>query len=127
MRSWLKMIKELTIRPKVRQIRKAPSYSFDEDMNKPLSGIKVQEILSMSSDVVFRDFLLQGKERIPCLLVAVDGMVDKNQLDLFILKPLMVDLAGHPEVAQVTLANVVDITLHSLCLLYTSPSPRDRS
>src|SRR5665648_85729 len=109
------MIKELTIRPKgERQIRKSPTYSYDEDMNKPLSGIKVKEILSGSSDVVFREFLLQGKERIPCLLVAVDGMVDKNQLDLFILKPLMVDLAGHPEVAQLTLANVVDRTLQSL-------------
>ena len=114
MRSWLKMIKDLTIRPKVRQIRKSPSYSFDDDINKPLSGIKIKEILSMSSDVVFRDFILQGKERIPCILVAIDGMIDKNQLDMFILKPLMVDLAGHPEVAQLTLSNVVDITLQNL-------------
>ena len=67
MGSWLKMIKELTIRPKVRQIREAPSYPFDGDMNNPLSGIKVKEILSNSSDVVFREFFLQGKERIPCI------------------------------------------------------------
>ena len=115
MRSWLKMIKELTIRPKgERQIRKSPAYPFDEDMNKPLSGQTVKEILSKSSDVVFREFFLQGKERIPCILVAVDGLVDKNLLDQFILKPLMVDLAGHPELAQVTLSNVVDKTLQSL-------------
>ncbi|MDR3600084.1 MAG: spore germination protein [Desulfosporosinus sp.] len=115
MRSWLKMIKELTLRPKgERQIRKSPSYSFDEDLNKPLSGTKVKEILSINSDVVFREFFLQGKERIPCLLAAVDGMVDKNQLDQFILKPLMVDLAGNPEMAQLTLANIVDKTLQSL-------------
>jgi len=114
-RSWLKMLKELTIRPKgEKQIRKSPTYSYDEDMNKPLSGIKVKEILAGSSDVVFREFFLQGKERIPCILVAVDGMVDKKLLDQFILTPLMVDLAGHPELAQVTLSNVVDITLQSL-------------
>jgi spore germination protein KA len=113
-RSWMKMIKDLTIRPKVRQIRKSPAYSFDEELNKPLSGVKVKEILSNSSDVLFREFFLKGKERIPCLLVAVDGMVDKNLLDQFILKPLMVDLAGHPELVQVTLSNVVDITLQSL-------------
>jgi len=114
-RSWLKMIKELTIRPKgERQIRKSPSYSFDEDMNKPLSGIKVKEILAKSSDVVFREFFLQGKERIPCILVAIDGMVDKVLLDQFILTPLMGGLAGHPQLAQVTLSNVVDITLQSL-------------
>ena len=115
MRSWLKMIKDLTIRPKGRrQIRKSPSYSFEEELNKPLAGSTVKEILSQSSDVIFREFSLQGKERIPCILGAVDGMVDKNLLDEFILKPLMVDLAGHPELAQVTLSNVVDITLRSL-------------
>ncbi|TGE34131.1 spore germination protein [Desulfosporosinus sp. Sb-LF] len=105
----MKMIKELTIRPKgERQIRKSPSYSFEEDLNKPLSGTAVKEILSKSSDVVFREFSLQGKELIPCILAAVDGMVDKNLLDQFILKPLMVDLAGHQEFSQVTLSNVVD-------------------
>ncbi|MDR3599177.1 MAG: spore germination protein [Desulfosporosinus sp.] len=115
MRSWLKMIKELTIRPKGEQkIRKSPSYSFDEELNDPLSGQTVRTILSKSNDIVFREFFLQGKERIPCLLAAVDGMVDKNQLDQFILKPLMVDLAGHPEVAQLTLANVVDKTLQTI-------------
>ena len=115
MRSWLKMIKELTIRPKgERQIRKSPSYSFDEELNKPLSGQIVKEILSKSGDVLFREFFLQGKDRIPCMLAAVDGLVDKNLLDQFILKPLMVDLAGHPELAQVTLGNVVDKTLQNL-------------
>lgn len=115
MRSWLKMIKDLTIRPKgEKQIRKSPAYSFDEDMKKPLSGQTAKEILAASSDVVFREFLLQGKDRIPCMLAAVDGMVDKNLLDQFILTPLMVDLVGHPELAQVTLSNVVNITLQSL-------------
>ncbi|TGE36515.1 spore germination protein [Desulfosporosinus fructosivorans] len=115
MRSWLKMLKDLTVRPKgEKQIRKSPSYSFDEEMSMPLSGITVKEILSTSSDVVFREFFLEAKERIPCMLVAVDGLVDKNLLDQFILKPLMVDLPGHPELEKVTLSNVVDITLQSL-------------
>ena len=115
MPSWLNMIKELTLRPKgERKIRKSPSYPYDEDMNKPLSGIKVKEILSINSDIVVREFFLQGKERIPCLLIVVDGMVDKDQLDQYILKPLMVDLVGHPEVAQLTLSNVLDTTLQSL-------------
>lgn len=115
MRSWMKMIKELTIRPKgKKQIRKVPSYSFDEDLNKPLSGTVVKEILSKSSDLVFREFFIQGKETIPCMIGAVDGLVDKNLLDEFILKPLMVDLVGHPELAQATLSNIVDKTIQSL-------------
>ncbi|MCO1601398.1 spore germination protein [Desulfosporosinus nitroreducens] len=115
MRSWLKMIKELTIRPKgERKVRKSPSYSIDEDLKKPLSGQTVKEILSKSSDIVFREFFLQGKERIPCLLIVVDGLVDKNLLDEFVLKPLMVELVGHPELAKATLSNVIDITIQSL-------------
>lgn len=114
MRSWMKMFKELTIRPKERQVRKSPSYSFDKEMKEPLSGTKVKEILAKSSDVVFREFILQGKEPIPCMVVAVDGMVDKKLLDQFVLKPLMVDLVGHPELAQVTLSNVVDKVFQSL-------------
>ena len=115
MRSWMKMIKDLTVRPKGdRQIRKSPSYSFDEDLNKPLSGQTVKEILSKSSDVVFREFFLQGKDRIPCMLVVVDGLVDKILLDQFVLTPLMVDLVGHPELAQVTFSNVADKTIQSL-------------
>lgn len=112
--SWMKMIKDLTIRPKVRQIRKLPVYDFDESLDKPLAGTKVKEILSKSSDIMFREFFIQGKERVPCMLVGVDGLVDKNLLDQFILKPLMGDLSGNKKMAQVTLANVVDITLQSL-------------
>ena len=61
-----------------------------------------------------REFFLQGKERIPCLLILVDGMVDKNLLDQYILKPLLVDLAGHPEIAQLTLSNVLDTILQNI-------------
>jgi len=113
--SWLKLIKDLTIRPKgERKIREAPPYPFDGDMNKPLSGVKVKELLSINSDVVVREFFLQGKERIPCILILLDGMVDKNLIDQFILKPLLVDLAGHPEIAQLTLSNVLDTILQRL-------------
>lgn len=107
--SWLKMLKDLTIRPKGdRQVRKSPTYSFDEDMNKPLSGTKIKEIFADSSDIIFREFFLQGKERIPCMLAVVDGLVDRKLLDEFVLKPLMVDLTGHPEMKQLTLSNIAE-------------------
>jgi spore germination protein KA len=111
--SWLNMIKELTIRTKVRRIRKPPPYSFDKDLNSPLSGEMVKEILSKSSDVVFREFIIQGNEPIPCMVVAVDGMVNKDLLDHFVLKPLMVDLVGHPELAHLTKANVLEKVMNN--------------
>ncbi|EHQ87273.1 spore germination protein [Desulfosporosinus youngiae] len=115
MKRWMNMFKELTVRPKgERKIRKSPSYAFDEDLNKPLSGQKVKEILSKSSDMVFREFSLQGKERIPCMLVVVDGLINKEIINDFVLKPLMGDLSNNRELSQVTLANVVDTTMQSL-------------
>lgn len=115
MKSWMNMFKELTVRPKgERKIRKSPPYAFDEDLNKPLSGQKVKEILSKSSDMVFREFFLQGKERIPCMLVVVDGLINKEIINDFVLKPLMGDLSNNRELSQVTLANVVDATMQSL-------------
>lgn len=83
-------------------------------MKDPLSGSKVKEILAKSSDVVFREFFLQGKERIPCMVAAVDGMVDKKLLDQFVLKPLMVELVGHSEFAQMTVANAADKIYQSM-------------
>jgi spore germination protein KA len=91
-----------------RKVRKIPEYAFEEEMNEPISGAKVKEILSKSSDLVFREFTIIGKEKIPCLLAVIDGMADKDQLDQFILKPLMVDFAGQSEAAQLTVANVSD-------------------
>lgn len=110
----MKMLKELTLRPQVKKVRKPPAYSFDKELDESISGQKVQEILSKSSDVVFREFFLQGKESIPCMVAGVDGLVDKNLLDQFLLKPLMVELPGHRELAQVTLENVVESTINYL-------------
>src|SRR5665648_479966 len=95
-------------------VSEVPPYPYDEEMKKPISGIKVKEILSINTDIVVREFFLQGKERIPCILIEVDGMVDKNLIDQYILKPLLVDLAGHPEIAQLTLTNVLDTILQNI-------------
>ena len=114
MRSWLNMIKQLTVRPDVRQIRETPSYPYTEDMNKPLTGAAVKEILSKGSDIVVREFFVQGKERIPCKIMLVDGLVDKNLLDDFFLKPLMVNYSGKRELAEATEDNIVDIMIQNL-------------
>lgn len=100
------MIKDLTLRPHVRRARKAPGLPIDEEWNQPLSIQRIREELSKSSDIVFRDFSLRTKEEIPCVLGVVDGLIDKQLLDEFILRVLMVDLVADPDFKEMTLANI---------------------
>ena len=114
MRSWQKMLKELTIRPKTISTRKHDPIPIEKEWSRPLSPKKVREVLSKSSDAIFRDFVLQGKESVPCTLAVVDGLVDKHLLDQFVLKALMVDSAGRPELLQLTLSTAVETIEKSL-------------
>ncbi len=107
MRSWIKMLSDLTSRPHVRQIRKVPPLPVDSELPKPLSPKLMRTILGQSTDVIFREFSLRGQEEIPCTLVAVDGLIDKLLLDTFILRVLMVDFAGQKELEQMTVANAL--------------------
>ncbi len=115
LRSWLKMFKELTIREKKkRSIRKHDPTPIEKDWSQPLSSTRVHEVLSKSSDVIFRDFTLQGKEEVPCSLIVVDGLVDKHLLDQFVLKALMVDSAGRSELVQMTITTALETIKKSL-------------
>lgn len=114
MKSWLKMMKDLTIRPHTRKIRKPPTLPIDQERNKPLSSQRIREELEKSSDIIFREFSLRAKEEIPCMLVVVDGLIDKSILDNFILRVLMVDLQADPDFKKLTQKNIVDDVLKLL-------------
>lgn len=104
--NWLKMMKDLTIRPHERRVRKAPGIPIDNEWDQPLSSKRIREELSKSSDIVFREFSLRTREEIPCVLGVVDGLIDKHLLDSYILRVLMVDLVCDPYFREITLANV---------------------
>ncbi len=115
MLNWLKMFKELTVRPKKKiRIRKHDPLPIEQKWSQPLSIDQVREVLSKSSDIIFRDFILRGKESVPCTLVVVDGLVDKHLLDQFILKALMLDSAGRPELMQMTVTTALETIKESL-------------
>lgn len=107
-KNWLKMMKDLTVRPHVQEIRKAPALPIEDEWNQPISIQRIREELSKSSDIVFRDFSIRAKEEIPCVLGVVDGLIDKHVLDSYILRVLMVDLACDPYFKEMTLSNVHD-------------------
>lgn len=114
MNKWIRMIKELTVRPHVRKIRKAPSLSIDQERDQPLSSQRIREELEKSSDIIFREFNLRAEKEISCILAVVDGLIDKNLLNRFILHVLMVDLPAEPDFDKFTGKNIVDNVLNYL-------------
>lgn len=102
------MMKDLTIRSDVKRVRKAPTLPIDQERDQPLSGQRIREELSKSSDIVFREFSLRAKKEIPCVLGVVDGLVDKHLLDEYLLRVLMVDLVNDPYFKEITINNVHD-------------------
>ncbi|MDA8226130.1 MAG: spore germination protein [Desulfitobacterium hafniense] len=114
MASWLKMLKDLTVRSHVKEVRTPPPMPSDEDWVKPLSYLRIKELLSASTDIVFREFILKGKQDIQCSLAVVDGLIDKQIIDQFILKPLMVDFAGELEKMDLTQKTAPDLILSRL-------------
>ncbi|WP_041484005.1 spore germination protein [Desulfitobacterium metallireducens] len=105
------MIKDLTLRPHTRRIRKPPVLPIDQEREKPLSYKIIREELEKSSDIVFREFSLRAQEEIPCELVVVDGLIDKSILNDFILRVLMVDLQLDPDIKKLTQNNIIDNVL----------------
>lgn len=109
------MLKQLSLRPKKNKTsRTPPPLPADPGWSNPLNAQEVKNLLSKSSDIVFRDFKIKGKEEIPCLLAYVDGLTDKNLIDHFLLKVLMVDLADSPEIANMTVQNAVQTVFDKL-------------
>ncbi len=114
MRSWKRMLKDLTVRSPARKVRQAPPLPADQERNQPISAKYIKDLLSPSGDMIFREFVLNGKEQIHCMLTYVDQMTDKYLMDQWVLKVLMVDFAGSPELARMTEANALDMVLQRL-------------
>jgi spore germination protein KA len=108
------MMKDLTLRPHTRKVRKAPQQSLDQEWEKPLNVKQIREELSKSSDIIFRDFTIRAKEEIQCTLGVVDGIVDKHMLDNYILRVLMVESLNDPDLQRMTYSNAHEILLKLL-------------
>lgn len=105
---WLKMFKDLTVRSHVKNVRKAPESSIDQERDQPISFLRIKEELESSSDIVFRRFKVRGKEEIPCALAVVDGLIDKHLLDSFVLRILMVEGVADPVFREITSKNILE-------------------
>jgi spore germination protein KA len=108
------MMKDLTLRPHTRKIRKVPTLAIDEEWKNPINVDRIKEELSKSSDIIFRDFTLRAKVEISCILAVVDGLIDKHLLDSYILKILMIDAVDDPDLKKIDLDNVQDNILRLL-------------
>jgi len=80
---WRLLHEESTLKnaPKEQVLRK--------NLKKNLSILK--EILGESNDIIFREFVMGGKNKIPAAIIYLDGLVDKTTVNKSILEPLMYD------------------------------------
>lgn len=52
---------------------------------------RLKDILGESLDIVYREFRIGLKKEIRAAVIYLDAMVDKNRIQEFILRPLMVE------------------------------------
>ena len=53
---------------------------------------KMKEIFANASDVVIRPFQIGSHERVKAFIVYVDGLIDKEVVQIGLMKPLMIDM-----------------------------------
>ncbi len=91
------------------QARAAPaSQDFEISLEQNLAFFKRR--LGNSSDVVIKEFQLDGARGPRCALILIDGLVDQENVNLSILKPMMyeaglkmkIDRAGGPDIADLS-------------------------
>ncbi len=99
----IRLVKTLTVRRKGAAIRPVPKATVTtHNLKGPCTFVAVHELLSQSFDMLFRDFIIEGKTAVKAYLVCVDGMVSKELVNDFVLKTLMVQSLGKPALAKLT-------------------------
>ena len=53
---------------------------------------KIKETFANASDIVIRQFEIGSDVRIDAFIVYVDGLVDKEIVQISLMKPLMIDM-----------------------------------
>jgi spore germination protein KA len=114
LKRFARMVKALTLRRKGAPIRPAPKTTLTTTTLKgPCTYSSVKAILSKSFDIIFRDFTIEGKQPVKGHLICVDGMVDKELVNNFVLKTLMVQ-GNHPVLSKVTPGNAFEMVFSHL-------------
>ena len=85
------------IKSKKPEIKDIPPGELVEQALSPVlqdNREKLRILLAGCSDVVMRDFMLASNSPIPGLLLYFDGLVDKEQVALHLLQPLLTEQGG---------------------------------
>lgn len=86
-----KILRTLKIKKEAEQQRQAPTapdpQCFDVSLDQNLRLFKQQ--LGNSSDIVIKEFQIDGANGLRCALLLIDGLVDQENVNLSILKPMM--------------------------------------
>ena len=79
-----------------------------KDIGSNLNFIKMKYNSMINSDIVIREFTIQAKhKKIKAFLVFIDGMVDTNLINNYVLKPLMLNNNIIDEISFTTNNNIL--------------------
>lgn len=73
------------------RINKKVKTNYDEDISGKISSDNINKILGDSSDVIEKKVFVNNKNEFDLSVFAIDGMVDQNLIDDYILKPFASD------------------------------------
>ncbi len=82
------------LKKKEEKAEKAPETGdvIEEDIKTNLERIKAVYSIPLNSDIVLREFdIIYGSERVSAFIIFFDGMTDREVINNYILKPLMVN------------------------------------
>ena len=66
-----------------------PKSGKQSGTQQELTSANVEGLLQLSSDIIFRKLLINGRKDLPVTMVFIDGVVDTKAVDDDILKPLI--------------------------------------
>ena len=73
------------------RINKKVKTDYKEDISGKISSDNINKILGNSSDIIEKKVFVNNKNEFDLSIFAIDGMVDQNLIDDYILKPFASD------------------------------------
>ncbi|NLZ53395.1 MAG: spore germination protein, partial [Thermoanaerobacteraceae bacterium] len=91
---WLKKLHRILISSSLKQTLEQNTPQKQNPLSSDLREnlAKIKEVFSNASDIVIRQFEIGSQIRIKAFIVYVDGLVDREFVQMNLMKPLMIDM-----------------------------------
>ena len=79
-----------------KQINSEPPNSISTYLNTNIKNLEYRYSSSINSDIIFREFkIMINNKSYDAIIICIDGMIDSNLVNDYLLKPLMITNRNH--------------------------------